>query len=98
MRRDSGHQSSEAWTCCQEKCRSQGGLEWKLRCHVTAAETVFGAVREGWEGVQDPISRGPKPILGTTFECCAADVKAAALAACHKDSGRFVRWGHGQRN
>jgi len=40
----------------------------KLWCHVTAAETVFGAVREGWEFFQDPFWRGPTPSRDTTFE------------------------------
>jgi hypothetical protein len=29
----------------------------KLWCHVTAAQTVFNAAREGWDFFQDPLAR-----------------------------------------
>jgi len=40
----------------------------RLWCHVTAASTVFEAVREGWEFFRDPFWRGPKPTPETLFK------------------------------
>jgi len=40
----------------------------KLWCNVTAASSVYEAVREGWNFFKDPFWQGQKPNLETLFE------------------------------
>jgi hypothetical protein len=49
---------------------------------VTAAVTLFEAVRQAWEFFQDDFWRGPKPNLDTIFEVRrgSAEVEGQSIA------------------